>query len=352
MTQKQHKTNLIITLIFLTYFVICGFKIPENKLSDIKTLEHLTFATLMAFPEKALSGENSHSFSFDETKITPAEFEKILTQLYNNNYILVDIYDIVESKENKISLKELTLPNKKKPLVLSFDNVTYKSSYQNLGEIDKIIVDRNNKFATYTTKRSIQDRVMHNNEFIPILEEFIDKNPDFSHNNAKGIIFFTGENGILGYTTNSRNASAKYENKRVVEVVNKLKLSGWKFGSNNYKYIDDNTITDLEFIKNISLWNKEIKPLIGETSLYAFPNGIHCECPNKSQFLVDNGFNIQFYNSMKNNIIIKDGIIKMTRKAINGSTLRNNSKELSHLFNCEEVYDHTVRLVPFHSTLL
>ena len=94
--------------------------------------------------------------------------------------------------------------------MLSFDNVTYKSNYQNIGEIDKIIIDRNNNIATYSTKKSIQDRIQYNNEFVVILENFIKQHPDFSHNNARGIIFLSGENGILGYNTNHKNASFKY----------------------------------------------------------------------------------------------------------------------------------------------
>ena len=50
-----------------------------------------------------------------------------------------------------------------------------------------------------------------------ILENFIKDHPDFSHNSSKGIIFLSGENGILGYNTNHNNASSKYEAKRVSE---------------------------------------------------------------------------------------------------------------------------------------
>ena len=45
------------------------------------------------------------------------------------------------------------------------------------------------------TKQGIQDRVQYNNEFILILENFLKTHPDFSYNNARGIIFFTGEDG-------------------------------------------------------------------------------------------------------------------------------------------------------------
>ena len=174
----------------------------------------LSFNTLMAFPEKALGDNNNLSASFDESKITTTEFKNILYELYKNNYVLISTNQIIDSKTlEQIPLK---LPKNKKPILLVFDNVSYKSNYQNLGEIDKIIIDRNNNLATYTTKKSIQDRVAYDNEFILILENFIKQFPDFSFNGAKGIIFLTGENGILGYNTNHKNASSKYESKRVI----------------------------------------------------------------------------------------------------------------------------------------
>ena len=98
-------------------------------------------------------------------------------------------------------------------------------------------------------KKSIQDRIMHDNEFIPILEQFIFEHPDFSHNSARGIIFFTGENGILGYDTNSKSASAKLESKRVLEVISKLKSNGWEFGCNNYRYFDISVYDHIHFCR-------------------------------------------------------------------------------------------------------
>lgn len=313
---------------------------------------HLTFETLISFPDKALAPENNNNIQYDQTKVTPLEFERILKSLYKNNYMLINIDEIYLEENDKFSQKQLKLRPDKKPIILSFNNVTYESSYQNMGSIDKIIIDRNNQFATYTTKKSIQDRIMHDNEFIPILESFINKHPDFSHHNARGIIFFTGEHGILGYETNQKNSTAKHEAKRVSEVISKLKSSGWKFGCNNYKYQHEDSITEIEFIKQLSLWKKEIEPLIGQTQLYAPPYGIASNDESKTRILLENGFNILFTNSTNCSIEFSETSILMNRIPINGNTLRNNKHELSHLFNCEEIYDHTNRNIPYEQQLL
>lgn len=307
----------------------------------------LSFNTLMAFPEKALSDNNNLSASFDENKITTSEFKNILYELYKNDYVLISINQLIDSKTlEQIPLK---LPKNKKPILLVFDNVSYKSNYQNLGEIDKIIIDRNNNLATYTTKKSIQDRVAYDNEFILILENFIKQFPDFSFNGAKGIIFLTGEHGILGYNTNHKNASSKYESKRVSEVIKKLKSLGWQFGCNNYSYKLDSNLNDMEFAKDLSLWNSEVSPLIGTTNLYAYPYGENDENSNKQELLITSGFKIFFEcGNPSSNQKISDTYHFYYYK-INGKTLRENYQVLDNLFSCEKVYDYNYRTVPFKS---
>ena len=307
----------------------------------------LSFNTLMAFPEKALGDNNNLSASFDESKITTTEFKNILYELYKNNYVLISTNQIIDSKTlEQIPLK---LPKNKKPILLVFDNVSYKSNYQNLGEIDKIIIDRNNNLATYTTKKSIQDRVAYDNEFILILENFIKQFPDFSFNGAKGIIFLTGENGILGYNTNHKNASSKYESKRVSEVIKKLKSLGWQFGCNNYSYKLDSSLSDMEFAKDLSLWNAEVSPLIGTTNLYAYPYGENDENSSKQELLITSGFKIFFECGDPNPIQKVSYTYHFHYYKINGKALRENTQILDKLFTCEKVYDYHYRTVPFKS---
>ena len=307
----------------------------------------LSFNTLIAFPEKALGDNNNLSASFDESKITTTEFKNILYELYKNNYVLISTNQIIDSKTlEQIPLK---LPKNKKPILLVFDNVSYKSNYQNLGEIDKIIIDRNNNLATYTTKKSIQDRVAYDNEFILILENFIKQFPDFSFNGAKGIIFLTGENGILGYNTNHKNASSKYKSKRVSEVIKKLKSLGWQFGCNNYSYKLDSSLSDMEFAKDLSLWNAEVSPLIGTTNLYAYPYGENDENSSKQELLITSGFKIFFECGDPNPIQKVSDTYHFYYYKINGKALRENTQILDKLFTCEKVYDYDYLTVPFKS---
>lgn len=344
-TPQKPLLILIIITIFLSQFIFCGYFLSSKfNIENIK-IDILSFNTLMAFPERALSKNNKFSNTFDREKITIFEFKKILESLYKNNYILVNIFDVFSIENKSIKVVENTLPKNKKPIILSFENVTYKSSYQNHGEIDKIIIDRNNKIATYTTKKSIQDRIQYDNEFLVILEDFVSSHPDFSFNNAKGIIFSSGENGLLGYNTNHKNISSKYETERVSEIIQILKEDGWNFGCNNYKYISDKQKSMLEFKKELQLWQSEILPIIGKTPLYSFPKGeIDTD---KMKELYDNNFQLLFYNNFENKIDNINNQLLISKIPINGESLRNNTATLSQYFDCKEIYDNRYRTVPF-----
>lgn len=342
---KTLKITLII-LIFISLIPLLGLGVLFNKDNNSSPqIHHLAFNTLMAFPDKALDPKNKLCSRFDLEKVTINEFKKILEFLYQKGYCIVDIFDIINASKLSLNFSIKNFPKNKIPLLLSFDNVTYKSSYQNHGEVDKIIIDRNYQLATYTTKKSIQDRIQYDNEFLVILEDYISSHPDFSFNGARGIICFSGENGILGYNTSSKNASSKYEVERVSEVILHLKKLGWRFGSNNYKYSSDTLKSQVEFKKEILLWEKEISPIVDKTSIYSFPNGILDE--SKLDELSANNFNIFLYNSFSDTPKILDSQILLPRLNVNGDTIRNNYDILNNYFDCKSVYDTKYRTKTF-----
>ena len=354
MSKKTTKTILQFTLIFLLIFISFGYTIKPNNEDTLLLeyngpIEHLSFNTLIHFPEKALQQNNENSTLIDETKITPYEFKKILQQLYSNNYILIKMKDLFKIENNTIITTPLLIPKNKKPLILSFENVTYKSTFKTNGEIDKIIIDNDGKFATYSTKQNIQNRIAYDNEFLPILEEFIHNNPDFSISNAKGIIFLTVNNGILGYHINPKNNSSRHDQKRITELIRRLTVCGWEFGSNNYEYTLDSSLSEMQFTKNINLWNKYLTPIIDSSIYYSSPYGKNID-HNQLEILKNNNFKVFFYNDFSNKLEIKNNSIFMTKKFVSGHTLRHNQDDFKELFDCKTVYDHNQRNTVYPSS--
>src|SRR5699024_10954296 len=169
---------------------------PQQTLAaaDVLTVPHLSFDTLVVNAEAAGSDG-----------MTVEEFNEILQLLYDNDYILVSVRDLANVTEQKddsvtIAAKDLELPEGKKPLVLSQNDVSYPLTLPAGGYASKLLADESgNLVSEYhqpdgTTVTGAYD-------VISCLEAFLEEHPDFSWQGARGIIGVTGQSGILGYRT-------------------------------------------------------------------------------------------------------------------------------------------------------
>ena len=335
---------------FCTFFNICMVFSDSTKYYFTSNIEHLFTHCLIAYPELAFSKNNPMSKSYKIDCITAQEFKLILDELHKNNYALVDINSCFDVLENCQAIKrKVKIPIGKKPLILSFDDVNYDSKKIGLGMVDKIIIDESGNLASYT-KINNKVHISHTNEFIPILESFVKKHPDFSINGAKGLINLTGYDGILGYRTSHTNViDRKNEIAEAKKVVNKLKQNGWQFASHSYGHYHMNKITEQKFESEINLWKQEVETIVGKTNIYVYPygewqvfdNGSIC---NKHKMLKDAGFALfcgvgmrTFFNYLPNN---NHKVLFMDRKCVDGRTLTANHRELQSFFNPLQVIDN------------
>lgn len=344
---------LIVTIVFCcnNFFV----RVSSENLVEYKgEIEHLFTHCLLAFPSLALNPKNPLSTAYDRDCLTPTEFKNLLNTLYNKNYMLVDIESIYEVKQDQVVQKTLYLPKGKKPLILSFDDVNYDSKKKNSGMVDKLILDQNNNIASYHEKTKT---ISYDNEFLPILENFIKTYPDFSFKGARGVLCLTGYDGILGYKTQRSNPNYKEEIKKVTPLVNRLKSLGWKFACHSYGHYHMKQISEYEFFKEIVNWQTEVEPIIGKTNIYVYPYGeweiydSNFELTKKHKMLLDAGFRFflgvgakNFFNHMPLNSQQKHTLF-MDRKPIDGRTLRTFEKYYNYLFDAKEIYDNKNRTV-------
>ena len=98
---------------------------------DTQNVLHLSFLSLIADPDTAFGQENEQNSSvLDQSRLTVDEFNQILQQLYDQGYMLVSLTDLAEfGEEGVMTLKELQLPQGKKPLLISQQNVSYDLEY-------------------------------------------------------------------------------------------------------------------------------------------------------------------------------------------------------------------------------
>ena len=265
---------------------------PEGGVRDGVTyvpydgvVEHLFFHPVVAYPELAFDGD-SKSDGIDDWMVTAGEYLKILESVYEKGYVLVDIADCWseqtdESGQPRMVKNTLYLPEGKKPLILSYDDVNYYEYMLANGFTYKLIIGEDGKLWSWGKDPQGKEVVSRDLDAVTILDKFVEEHPDFSPFGAKGCLSLTGYEGILGYRTqtDSKSWTAEQEANRQKEIeavkpiVAELKRTGWTFGSHTWGHISVNTRTFDRVTADMQKWFAEVGSLVGETSVLFYPFG-------------------------------------------------------------------------------
>ena len=265
---------------------------PEGGVRDGVTyvpydgvVEHLFFHPVVAYPELAFDGD-SKSDGIDDWMVTAGEYLKILESVYEKGYVLVDIADCWseqtdESGQPRMVKNTLYLPEGKKPLILSYDDVNYYEYMLANGFTYKLIIGEDGKLWSWGKDPQGKEVVSRDLDAVTILDKFVEEHPDFSPFGAKGCLSLTGYEGILGYRTqtDSKSWTAEQEANRQKEIeavkpiVAELKRTGWTFGSHTWGHISLNTRTFDTVTADMQKWFAEVGSLVGETSVLFYPFG-------------------------------------------------------------------------------
>ena len=265
---------------------------PEGGVRDGVTyvpydgvVEHLFFHPVVAYPEQAFDGD-SKSDGIDDWMVTAGEYLKILESVYEKGYVLVDIADCWseqtdESGQTRMVKNTLYLPEGKKPLILSYDDVNYYEYMLANGFTYKLIIGEDGKLWSWGKDPQGKEVVSRDLDAVTILDKFVEEHPDFSPFGAKGCLSLTGYEGILGYRTqtDSKSWTAEQEANRQKEIeavkpiVAELKRTGWTFGSHTWGHISLNTRTFDAVTADMQKWFAEVGSLVGETSVLFYPFG-------------------------------------------------------------------------------
>lgn len=280
-----------------------------EKVTISTTLENIYTHCMIAFPEINFASDKTYRKCGDDC-LTYHEFMYLLNSLYEKGYILIDA-NLLYDEETGKAVKSLMLPKGKKPLILTFDDVTYDSRKQGNGMVDKLIVDDDGYVCTYTKMSDGTEVISYSNEHFPVINAFVREHPDFTFHGARGTLFFTGFDGILGYRTQSeplteaeaalgldRNAEIAAAKK----VIAAMKEEGWTFGSHSYNHRHMTRMSAAEFKKDTDMWREEVGSIVGETKLFCWPYGDHTDSKYNSnlrkgelhKYLYDNGFRVFF----------------------------------------------------------
>lgn len=323
---------------------------------------HLFFHSLIVDPQKAFKSKSARGYA--DYMVTIPEFNKIIDQVYKNNYVLVGLQDIIQTgkdgKKSTISINNIKLPKGKKPLILSQDDVSYYKYMKGDGFAKDLFIDKNGEIKNHYVDGGKSQ--VGNYDLIPIIDQFVKKHPDFSYRGSKGTIALTGYNGVLGYRSSISQSSkkdlpaTKTAIKKATTVANAIKKDGWTFASHSWGHINmkESPLSDIQ--RDNTLWMKEVAPIVGKTNIFIDPFGAdvggsepYSESNAKYKYLSQQGFNIfcnvdaskpswgqlgdKFYRNARINV---DGIRFQ-------SDLDGSDTVLRQFFNTKQVIDQKDR---------
>ena len=207
-------------------------EIERAKASLIKysgPLHHVFFHSLIIYPELAFDNKGHPAQGYNMWMTTVSEFKKMLPLLKEGGYILYNLTDFIESddlKPDKVKLKDIILPPGRIPLVISIDDVSYYEYMKLDGFASRLVLSDDGRVYTQVVTPEGSIELTRDGDVMPILDDFVDENPEFSWRGAKGTIALTGYQGALGYRimsnkTKEENDAATAEAKIVADALKK-----------------------------------------------------------------------------------------------------------------------------------
>ncbi len=304
---------------------------------------HVFFHSLIVYPELCFTGDSMER-GYNYWMTTVYEFKLMLEEMHSRGYTLIDLRDMFSTNDSgKVVKNDIMLPEGKKPLIISVDDVSYYKYMDKDGFADKLVFDEEGNVATLVKTPEGKEIVTRDGDVVPILDDFVKANPDFSYNGAKGVLALTGYEGILGYNTLHDNPDWEKEQTLVQPIVDKLKATGWAFANHSFTHrrtYSERTIT-LDYLKyDMERWLKEVGSILGPTNLYISPFGATFKKDDpRHRYIVSKGFNVYcgvgaraFYEFYGDNVF-------MERINLDGYKMFHSPQVLKELFDVEKVYD-------------
>lgn len=339
----------------------------EQAKSKIKAIDNpnsvpnLSFHCLIADPARAFI-DKDWGKSYNTNYVTIDEFSKILDQLYANGYVLVDFNSfIVETvgEDGKVtySTQPIFLPEDKKPIMLTETLVNYELftiDSDGDGEADK----GGDGFASKLVVRDgkiVNEYVDANGnvlygayDFVPILEDFIEKHPDFCYRGARATLAVTGEDGVFGYRTMLSVKESKgedYYNQQVEgakAIAQALRDRGYTIASYTYANVPYGTLSATKIQVDMDNWKKEVKPVLGDVDVIVFAKasdiGVNYDNSNgKYNVLRDTGF--RYFISSGNSPYTEVNVshVRQSRIMVTGQNMTTNPQMFNGYFTPKDV---------------
>ena len=345
----------------------CDLKGNAVAWEDPSKVLNLSFQVLIVDPLRAFNDE-IYGGSYNRNFVTVDEFKVILDQLYEGGYVLVSKDDIVESAAGSFQAKTLYLPQGKKPLILTQNQVNYYT-YMVDGDGDhladqygdgfasKLVLDESGKLKNeYIDKNG--NTLTGEYDLIPILNSFIEAHPDFSYQGAKAIISVSGSDGLFGYRTNP-GAKEWLKEKYDQEVENAKKIAdairkdGYEIACYTYDNISYGKKSLEQVQEDLKKWKDEVTPILGNVDILVFAqeNDLTENTPysgDKFNALMDAGFRYYFGFCQNGKLWadVQNTYFRQARIMVKGASLKYDSSWFNGILKPVEILSSTRGTIP------
>lgn len=305
---------------------------------------HLSVQVLIADAPRAFADTN-YGNGYKRNFITTQEFTNMLTELYNNGYVLVSMEDLVTTVSGEgfttYTAKNVTLPQGKKPFMLTETQVNYYSymvdpdgdgqaDKNGAGFASRLILE--NGELTNEMVDAQGNTITGSFDVVPLFEDFLKTHPDFSYHGARPILALTGYNGILGYRNDGLTDA--------VPVLDALRQKGYTIAFYTYSNADYEASTLSELRTDVKHWQERIEPVVGKTELLVYARNADIAAPGpytgeKFTALHDNGFRFffGFCTDGKPWFVAESSYIRQGRIIVSADNLANHADWFAGIFN-------------------
>ena len=299
---------------------------------------HFSVKSLIADKDRAF-GDADMAYYYNNWSLTIDEFEQILQSLYEKNYILMSVYDLVVEVENEdgtisFALNTPIVPEGKTPIIFSFAEANYYSDTNYGAYSDKIVLaDDGSVQNEYVDEQG--NTLVGAYDVIPVLDQFVEEHPDFSLRGAKGIISLTGYEGVFGY-----NISTDAE--EIKAIADSLKEDGWLIACNGYSNLMmESEMDSNDLQEDLDDWQSRVASLVGDTDLLFYPFGDSVSAGSYKQGqLFDAGYRF-FFNlwATADYLEVNSDYVIQSRRVLDGYDLYYYGEDMTDFFDAKEILD-------------
>lgn len=322
--------------------------IEKQKASLVKyegVIEHVFFHSLIIYPELAFDNKGHPAQGYNMWMTTVKEFKAMLPELYRRGYVLYPLSETVQvGEDGSVTPKDIYLPEGKKPLVISIDDVNYYDYMKPDGFANRLVLGEDGRVWTEVIEPKGETKLTRDGDVMPILDDFVVKHPDFSWKGAKGVIAVTGYQGALGYRiTDDLPEEARWQ-QEVKAIADTLKADGWLFACHSYThngYFRTGKVTMSQMKYDTDRWKQKIAPWVGDTNIYISPFGWHWDNKNSiHRYIADSGYKIFCPVDISRNTKFYKDIMVMPRVNLDGYTMQKRPDFVNkYYFDVNKIYD-------------